>query len=114
MTITGTAESDTDKLAQKCYAMMKNMYKKEYSEFLNMFYGIQVSKIVNEAGKFMNAIPEPFLMLNLCLPEESQKNNKSCTLIDCFNNYTLVDDYFGSYTDLSSNITYAWAKGAGW
>ena len=53
MTITGTAESDTDKLAQKCYGMMKNMYKKEYSEFLNMFYGIQVSKIVNEADEFI-------------------------------------------------------------
>jgi ubiquitin carboxyl-terminal hydrolase 8 len=91
MTITGTAESDTDKLAEKCYGMMKNMYKKEYSEFLNMFYGIQVSKIVNEADEYMNAIPEPFLMLNLCLPEESQKNNKSCTLIDCFNHYTLVE-----------------------
>lgn len=91
MTITGTAESDTDKLAQKCYAMMKNMYKKEYSEFLNLFYGIQVTKIVNEAGKYMNAVPEPFLMLNLALPEESQKNNKACTLIDCFNNYTLVE-----------------------
>ena len=67
------------------------MYKKEYSEFLNLFYGIQVTKIVDESDKFMNAIPEPFLMLDLALPVESQKNNKPCTLIDCFNNYTLVE-----------------------
>lgn len=91
MTITGTADSETDKLAEKCYAMMKNMYKKEYSEFLNLFYGIQVTKIVDESDKFMNAVPEPFLMLNLALPENSQQNNKPCTLIDCFNKYTLVE-----------------------
>lgn len=91
MTITGDAESDTDRLAQKCYEMMKNMYKKEYSEFLNMFYGIQVSKIETESGEYMNAVPEPFLTLNLALPNDSLQNNKTCTLIDCFNNYTVVE-----------------------
>ena len=45
MVISGKAQTETDELAQKCYNMMKAMYKKEYSEFLNMFYGIFVSQI---------------------------------------------------------------------
>lgn len=88
MTISGSAKTDTDKLAEKCYEMMKNMYKKEYSEMLNMFYGIHVSKIETVNGEYLNAVPEPFLMLDLALPEISQKNNTTCTLIDCFNEYT--------------------------
>ena len=38
MNIKGIPENDTDKLAKKCYEMMKEMYKKEYSEFLIMFF----------------------------------------------------------------------------
>lgn len=91
MTITGSPDSDTDRLAQKCYGMMKNMYKKEYSEFLNMFYGIQVSKIETENGEYLNAVPEPFLMLNLALPDISQQNNASCSITDCFNEYVKVE-----------------------
>ena len=37
MVVSGTAVSNSDKLDETCYKMMKNMYEKEYSEFLRMF-----------------------------------------------------------------------------
>ena len=91
MTITGDALTETDKLAQKCFEMKKTMYKKEYSEFLNMFYGTHVSKIETEDGEYINASPEPFLLLDLALPEQTQKNNKPCTLAECLDNYTRIE-----------------------
>jgi ubiquitin carboxyl-terminal hydrolase 8 len=91
MTITGDAQNETDKLAKKCFEMKKNMYKKEYSEFLNLFYGTHVSKIETENGDYLNASPEPFLLLDLSLPKETQKNNKPCTLTECLEDYTSVE-----------------------
>lgn len=91
MNIIGDAQTDTDKLAKNCFTMMKNMYKKDYSELLNLFYGIHVSKISTLEGEYLSSAPEPFLTLDLCLPESSLKNNKTCSLIDCIENYTTVE-----------------------
>tara|TARA_B110001450_G_scaffold161690_2_gene150689 strand:+ start:343 stop:1374 length:1032 start_codon:yes stop_codon:yes gene_type:complete len=70
MNIKGNIENSIDKLAINCYKMMKNMYSKEYSEFLNMFYGIHVSKIVSKESEYESSSPEPFFMLNLPIGEE--------------------------------------------
>jgi len=70
MTIQGSALTDTDKLAQSCYSMMKNMYKEEYSEILNMFFGIHVSKINSLESDYSNITPEPFFNLSVPLTEE--------------------------------------------
>ena len=91
MKITGEAQTETDKLAEKCFSMMKNMYKKEYSEFLKLFYGISVSKLETDKGDYINASPEPFLTLDLALPNASQNNNKPCSLRDCLEQYTQVE-----------------------
>ena len=48
MVIKGNVINKTDKMAIKCFEMMKNMYSKEYSEFLDIFYGIHVSIIENK------------------------------------------------------------------
>ena len=37
MTITGVAENSKDEMAKKCYAMIQNMYSKEYSEIVKFF-----------------------------------------------------------------------------
>ena len=47
MTIKGDVLTNTDELATKCYTVIKNMYKKEYSEIFEIFYGIHVSKLVS-------------------------------------------------------------------
>jgi len=84
MTISGTPENETDKIAIMCFEMIKNMYSKEYSEIWNIFYAVHVSEISNlESGEKLRTSPEPYFMIDLPIPE----NNKSPTLIDCFNYY---------------------------
>lgn len=84
MNINGTPENDTDKTAIKCFEMIKRMYTKEYSEIWNMFYAVHVSVISSlETGKQLQTTPEPFFMIDLPIPA----NNKSPSLIDCFNLY---------------------------
>jgi ubiquitin C-terminal hydrolase len=84
MTISGSPENETDKIAIQCYEMVKNMYSKEYSEIWNLFYGVHVSEIsALENGKILKTIPEPFFMIDLPIPS----NNKSPSLIDCFELY---------------------------
>jgi ubiquitin C-terminal hydrolase len=68
--------------------MMKNMYCKEYSEFLKIFYGIHVSKLETITGEYLTSTPEPFLLLDLPLPDKTQESNESCTLGDCLEMYT--------------------------
>ena len=81
MTIDGNVENETDKIAFKCYEMIKNMYSNEYSEIWNLFYAVQVSEIVSlETGKQKNIIPEPYFMVDLPIPQ----NNKNPNLYDCF------------------------------
>jgi len=84
MSISGTAENDTDVIATKCYEMIKNMYSKDYSEIWNLFYAVHVSELISlETEKRINLTAEPFFMIDLPIP----KNNKSPSLIDCFNLY---------------------------
>jgi ubiquitin carboxyl-terminal hydrolase 8 len=84
MTITGETQNETDKIAVKCFEMIKNMYSKEYSEIWNLFYAVHVSEITDlKTGKQIQIIPEPYFMIDLPIPLE----NKSPNLIDCFNYY---------------------------
>jgi len=84
MTISGNTENETDKIAIKCYEMIKNMYSKEYSEIWNLFYAVHVSEIISlETENRINITPEPFFMIDLPIPA----NNKTPSLIDCFNLY---------------------------
>jgi ubiquitin carboxyl-terminal hydrolase 2 len=82
MDITGIPQSNTDKLAINCYQMYMRMYSKEYSEILNLFYGIHVSKLEFKDGSYQSTSPEPFLNLNLPIP-----NKKTVSLYDCFDEY---------------------------
>jgi ubiquitin carboxyl-terminal hydrolase 8 len=84
MTISGQAENDTDKIALKCFEMVKTMYTKEYSEIWNLFYGVHVSEISSlETNETIKITPEPFFMIDLPIPQ----NNKSPHLIECFDHY---------------------------
>ena len=84
MTISGKPENETDAIAIQCFEMIKNMYSKEYSEIWNLFYAVHISEIINlETGKQVKITPEPYFMIDLPIPE----NNKSPSLIDCFNHY---------------------------
>lgn len=91
MEISGTVKTDDDKLAKSCYSMLKTMYGKDYSEFLDIFYGIHVSEITSLDKTSLALTPEPFLLLDIELPKDSQNN----TLEECIESYTkneLLDD----------------------
>ena len=87
MNIKGNIITEKDKIAKQCYTMMKNMYKKEYSEILDFFYGIHVSCTLGNEDDVLGSNPEPFFMLDLPIPE---KNNP--TLLDCFDAYTIKEE----------------------
>ena len=83
MTITGNVKNNTDILAKKCYNMMKDMYKKEYSEMLSIFYGIHVSVVTSlETNESLSTHPEPFSAINLSIPL-----TRNVTIYDCFDHY---------------------------
>tara|TARA_B100000900_G_scaffold135864_1_gene115071 strand:+ start:1238 stop:2269 length:1032 start_codon:yes stop_codon:yes gene_type:complete len=84
MTIRGNVENSVDKLAKVCYEMKKNMYKKEYSDFLDMFFGMHVSTINSKESDYENISPEPFFILSVPLTE-----NK--TLLDSFDEYCKIE-----------------------
>lgn len=84
MTINGSIQNGTDKIAVQCFEKIKAMYAKEYSEIWNLFYGIHVSQIISpETGEVLSSSPEPYFMINLSIPQD----NKAPSLIDCFNLY---------------------------
>ena len=83
MNIKGKAKNNVDNLAIDCFKMMKNMYKKEYSEILTTFFCISVSTITSLAGQKYTSTPEPFFMIQLPIPQK-----KNVSLIDCLDLYT--------------------------
>lgn len=92
MKINGVVKNSKDILAKKCYEMMKNMYKREYSEILNIFYGISVTQIKDYiTNEVLSVAPEPFSILSLSIPKPN-----NCSIFDCLNYYTqneyLIDD----------------------
>ena len=113
MTIEGEMKDEKDKIAVKCFETVKNMYEKDYSEVWNIFYGIIVSKLENvETGNTVSMIPEPYFIINLPIPQ----NNKSPSLIDCFDLYvegeildgdnSINDEQTGSKIAVKKNIMF--------
>lgn len=84
ISVTGKVVNNKDKLAKECYKMIKNMYSKDYSELLDIFYGTHVSVVKDTNYKILNQHPEPYFLINLPVPED----NKQPTLYDCFDLYT--------------------------
>jgi len=78
--IRGTRKNKIDDLAIKCYTMLKEIYEKEYSEIMDIFYGIYVSQLLSLDGKTTHALkPEHFFILDLPIPE----NRGEQTLYGC-------------------------------
>lgn len=81
MKVKGKSENPTDSLAVQCYAMLKSVYSKEYSEIMELFYGISVSQILPVAkGQLPHSLkPESFFILDLPI--------KGATIYDCLDEY---------------------------
>ena len=111
--ISGEAKNNTDILAIKCYKMIQNMYNQEYSELLDMFFGVSVSQIKSVSnGKILSCIPESFCVLSLHIP----LNKHGITLFECIDDYCKVERlegenaYFNEETnqkeDIDKNTTF--------
>ena len=83
MRILGNVENEKDKMATECYAMLKREYSKEFSEIMQMFYGIYVSELTSLNGNVTHAVkPESFFMLDLPISQDSN------TLESCMDEFT--------------------------
>jgi len=101
MSINGIPKDETDNLAIKCFKMIQTTYSKDYSEIWNLFYGVNVSEITRvDNNKIISQNPEPFFMVDLPIPP----NNKSPSLIDCFN-YYVEGEIIENYKDEESKET---------
>ena len=96
MKVRGVARNATDRAAKECYDMMSDMYKKQYSEVLNIFYGVQVSLIeaaetpaAGSCDAALSTKPEPFCILNLSFPSHHANANafRAVSLFDCLDHH---------------------------
>lgn len=89
--IKGTSKNATDETAIKCYTMLKDTYAKEYSEMMDLFFGIYVSSIKSENGRITHSIkPESFFILDLPIQQGS-----IMTIRDCFDLMTATENLSG-------------------
>ena len=107
MSISGNIINSVDTLATECYKMMQNMYKNEYSEILNIFYGISVTQIKDfNTGEVLSRRCESFSILSLSLPS----TGSNTTIFDCLDLYSedeeMVGDnaWFNDKTNHKQNI----------
>ena len=95
MTIGGRPKNKRDKMAKMCYEMIQKEYTENYSEILNMFYGIHVSTLKRTAGgggssnvesgdDYLSIRPEPFMVISLPIPHQSSSSSRDISLMDCF------------------------------
>ena len=90
MTIDGNPKNKRDKMAKMCYEMMQKEYTENYSEILNMFYGIHVSTLTSVGGvaksndEYLSIRPEPFMVISLPIPSEAPLKQDHISLMDCF------------------------------
>jgi len=90
MRIIGKAEHKMDQLAVSCYQMLQHTYSKEYSELMDMFYGIYVSELSSLDGSKVHSVkPESFFMLDIEIPHQT------ATLYDCLDAFTKTETMDG-------------------
>ena len=96
--ITGTPKHDKDNLAIVCYKYIKEVYEKEYSEIMEIFYGVYVSEIKSIKGKTYSCKPEYYSTLDLPINETTQ------TIYDCFDLFTQPEEISDYRNDKTNKI----------
>ena len=82
MRINGDTKNNTDSLAVQCYSMLKTVYSKEYSEVMELFFGIYMSVITTKDGKKNLSIkPEHYFILDLPTIDET---THATNIYECF------------------------------
>ena len=93
--IKGTSENDTDEIALQSYRFLQSVYEKEYSEILDLFYGVYLTTIYpnsNSSIKPLSIKPEHFFILDL----QIFNMQKPCqTLYECFELFVTKEEMTG-------------------
>ena len=83
--IKGESKNKTDELAIKAYEKLKELYSNDYSEIIELFYGVSLSRLKSlQDYQDLSITCETFCNLSLPIPED--KN--ICTIFDCFDLFT--------------------------
>ena len=86
MRISGSSENKVDEMAVKCYEMLKTTYSREYSEVMELFYGIYVSEIISHKDRVQQSVnPESYFMLDLPIFSSTKQ---ATHILDCFDMFT--------------------------
>ena len=89
ITINGNPENTLDNLAVKCYQTLKEYYNREYSEILDLFYGISFSELISlKDNKVLSVKPECYFMIDLPV---SSNDKEASNLIECFDLLTMPE-----------------------
>jgi ubiquitin C-terminal hydrolase len=98
--VSGSAANPTDELAKKCYDTLSQTYAKEYSEIMELFYGIYVSEIWRIDGSIRHSVkPELFCLLDVPIPAGIQ----NATIYDCLDLFTTPESLVGDNAWLNEN-----------
>jgi ubiquitin C-terminal hydrolase len=84
MMIRGEMVNDLDKVALKCYTMLQGIYRKEYSDIMQLCYGVMVSELRSKNGQTCHSIqPEHFSILDIPLAETLMQSFDTFTTGEC-------------------------------
>jgi ubiquitin carboxyl-terminal hydrolase 8 len=73
MLISGNIENNIDEMAVKCYETLKQTYSTEYSEIMDIYYGMFVSEIISKDGRIRHVMkPENYFILDLPIMDGNQ------------------------------------------
>lgn len=109
--IRGEVKNDTDKLAKKCYETLKIYFNNDYSDIINRFYAVQITKIISiDTSNDLSVATEPYCLISLPI-------NKMCnSLYDCLDEYCKFEELSGDnkwyneetklYQDVKKNICF--------
>ena len=110
--IKGTSQNDTDEIAIQTYRFLQSVYEKEYSEILDLFYGVYLTTIYpisSNTNSSMSSIkdsvsmkplsikPEHFFILDLqILNIQNGEVQRPCqTLYECFDLFVIKEEMTG-------------------
>jgi ubiquitin C-terminal hydrolase len=94
MKVSGNPANAKDKVAVQCFNMLQEIYSKEYSEVMDLFYGIYVTIITTPKNKkILSMKPEHYFILDI--PVFSQTKGVLNTLYEGFDTFTELENLNG-------------------
>ena len=112
--MTGKPKTDMDNMAIKCCELLTEIYKTEYSEIGELFYGISVTEIKDVSKKICSQKPEHYFIIDLPIPDKGT----AITIYDCFDLFmqpelmTGENQWFNETTGQKEDVTkrmYMWS-----